>query len=164
MAHRTAVAPPRGEELALVNAEVVLQHGHDLVREGDVLAAVVGPAGVEAVGRHEDGAVAGPGLQVVEAAAGHVVHVSVTPVVSDDDSMSLVAIVVVGQLEDVLSLLAVDCHGLGAGGWRCFAAAGRGRLDGLDGSQKGQSESGDGDHVVEHRAGAWGESRRTVRV
>lgn len=147
MAHRTAVAPAGGEELALVHAEVVLEHGNDLVGEGDVLATVVGPAGVQAVGGNKDGAVTGQLTEAVEATVGNIVHGAITPVVANDDAVLLVAVVVVGQLEDVLSLPAVDGHGLGARGRGRLAAAEGLGLDRLDGGEKGEGEGAEGDHV-----------------
>ncbi len=147
MAHGPAIAPASRKELALVNTKVVLELSHNLVRKGDILAAVVGPPGVQAVGGDKDGAVAGKGPQAVEAAVGHVIHGSVAPVVSEDDPVGLVGVVVAGELENVLSLLAVDRHGLRARRCRRPAAAGRGCLDGLDGGQEGYHESRNGNHV-----------------
>lgn len=147
VAHSPAVAPARRKELALVDTKVVLEQSHNLVREGDVFAAAVGPPGVQTVGGDKDGAVASQRPQAVEAAVRYVVHGSVTPVVSEDNPMGLAAVVVAGQLEDVLPLLAVDRHGLSARRWGRLAAAGRGSLDSLDGSQEGQSESRKGKHV-----------------
>lgn len=145
--HGTAVTPAGSKELALVNAEVVLEHSNNLVGEGDILATVVGPTGVQAVGGNKDGAVTGQLTKTIEATAGNIVHGAITPVVSNDDTVLLVAVVVVGQLEDVLSLPAVDGHGLGARGRGRLAAAGGLGLDRLGGGEEGESEGADGDHV-----------------
>ena len=137
MAHGPAIAPARREELALVDAEVILEHRHNLVRKGDVFAAVVRPPGVQAVWGDKDGAVPRKRPKAVEAAVRHVVHGAVTPVVANDNTVSLVAVVACGQLEDVLPLLAVDCHGLCARRRGRLAAAGRGSVDRLEGAQEG---------------------------
>jgi hypothetical protein len=137
VAHGPAVAPACGEELALVDAEVVLEHGHELVSEGNVFTTAVGPAGVQAVGGNEDGAVTGEGPQAVEAAASNVVHGPITPVVSKDNTVGFAGVIVVGKLENVLPLLAVNVNGLSARRRGVLATAGRGRLDGLSRRQKG---------------------------
>jgi hypothetical protein len=97
--------------LTLINAEVVLKQSYNLVREGNVFAAVVGSPGIQAIRGDKDGAVASQRPQPVEITARYVVHGSVAPVISEDNPVSLVGVVVAGQLEDVLPLLAVDHHG-----------------------------------------------------
>jgi hypothetical protein len=109
--------------LLLVNAKVILGELEHLVGEGDILTTLVGPTSVETVGGDEDGRVASKALETVEATLGNVVHVAITPVVAEDESVRLVVLVVVGKLEDVLALLAVDLHGLGAAGLGSLATA-----------------------------------------
>jgi hypothetical protein len=123
VAHGSTVAPTGSKDLLLVNAKVVLGELEHLVGKGDILTTLVGPASVETVGGNEDGRVTRKALETVEATLGNVVHVTITPVVTENKSVRLVVLVVVGKLEDVLAVLAVDLHGLGAAGLGSLATA-----------------------------------------
>jgi len=123
VAHSTTVAESGSEYLLLINAEVLLGKSKHLVSEGDILAALVSPASVETVGGDEDGRVASQAAKTVVIALDDVAHVSAEPVVAEDEAVGLVVLVVVGQLEGVLAVLAVDLHGLDAAGGRLLATA-----------------------------------------
>jgi hypothetical protein len=123
VAHGSTVAPAGSKDLLLVNAKVVLGKLEHLVGKGDILTTLVGPTSVETVGGNEDGRVTRKALETVEATLGNVVHVTITPVVTENKSVRLVVLVVVGKLEDVLAVLAVDLHGLGAAGLGSLATA-----------------------------------------
>lgn len=115
MAHGSSVTPSSSKDLLLLNAEVGLGKGEDLISELDVLATLVSPASVKTVGGNEDGRGRGGSetLETVEAALSNIVHVAITPVVAKDKSVGLVGLVVLGNLKDVFTVLAVDLHGLG---------------------------------------------------
>lgn len=123
VAHGSSVTPSSGKDLLLFNTEVLLGKVEHLISELDVLATLVGPASVETVGGNEDGGVGSETLKTVEATLGNVVHVAITPVVAKDKSVGLVGVVVPGNLEDELTVLAVDLHVLGAALGRSFATA-----------------------------------------
>lgn len=123
MAHGTTVAEASSKDLLLINAEVLLGKSKHLISEGDILTTLVRPASVETVGSNEDGGVASQVAKTVVTALDDVAHVSAEPVVPEDETMGLVVLVVVGQLEGVLAVLAVDLHGLDAAGGRLLATA-----------------------------------------
>jgi hypothetical protein len=110
VAHSATIAETSSKNLLLINAEVVLGKSEHLISEGDILATLVGPTSVETVGSNEDSRVTSQVLKTVVAALGNVVHVTAEPVVTEDKLVGLVVLVVVGKLEDVLSVLAVDVH------------------------------------------------------
>lgn len=123
MAHGTTIAESGSENLLLINAEVLLGKSKHLISEGDILTTLVGPASVETVGGDEDGRVASQVAKTIVTALDNVAHVSAEPVVAEDETVGLVVLVVVGQLEGVLAILAVDLHGLDAAGGRLLATA-----------------------------------------
>lgn len=104
--------------MGVVDAEVVFDLRADRVEEGDVFAAVVGPALVEAIRGNEDGAVVGEALEAVVRVAAAVdgVHVTTQPVQTEDELVLAAALVALGNAEDVLTLLAIDGDGLLATG------------------------------------------------
>lgn len=123
MGHGSSVGPASSKDLLLINAKVLLGEVEHLIGEGDILTTLVGPSGVKTVGGNEDGRVTSKTLKTVEATLGDVVHVTITPVVTEDKTVRLVGVVVVGNLEDVLSVLAVDLHVLAATAGRLLATA-----------------------------------------
>lgn len=123
MAHGTTIAESGSENLLLINAEILLGKSKHLISEGDVLTTLVSPASVETVGGDEDGRVASQVAKTIVTALDNVAHVSAEPVVAEDETVGLVVLVVVGQLEGVLAILAVDLHGLDAAGGRLLATA-----------------------------------------
>lgn len=123
MAHGTTIAESGSENLLLINAEVLLGKSKHLISEGNILTTLVSPASVETVGSDEDGRVASQVAKTIVTALYNVAHVSAEPVVAEDETVGLVVLVVVGQLEGVLAVLAVDLHGLDAAGGRLLATA-----------------------------------------
>lgn len=140
VAHAAAPAEARGEAGGLVDAEVGLDLLDDGVDEGDVLAAVVGPAGVAAVGSDEDGAALGASRQPVPGldtrAVDDVVHVAAAPVEAKDELMGFARVVSLGHLEDVFAIIDV-VDAVGQGG--LFAATGG--VGCMGGGEEAQGES-----------------------
>ena len=118
--HGTAVTPAHRVDLVIVDAELGLELLPNLVEEGDVLAALVGPAIVQTLRSDEDSAVTGQRSDAVVISVGHVLHGSTEPVGSKDELVRFAAVIVVGQRQDVLSLFPVhsgrECPALQSGG------------------------------------------------
>jgi hypothetical protein len=160
VAHGAAVAEARAEAPVLVDAEVVFDGGDDGAEEGDVLAALVGPAVVEAVGDDEDGA----GRVVDEVGQAVVGHVAALPgddlggvaaegVEGEDEPVRVVVVVVGREPDEVLALLAVDGHAERGGGATAVdeargLAAARGRADGDSRRCREREEGEDGGEEV----------------
>lgn len=123
MAHGTTVTEASSENLLLINAEVLLGKSKHLISKGDILTTLVSPASVETVGSDKDGRVASQVAKAIVTALDDIAHVSAEPVVAEDETVGLVVLVVVGQLEGVLAVLAVDLQGLDAAGGRLLATA-----------------------------------------
>lgn len=123
MAHGTTVTEASSENLLLINAEVLLGKSKHLISEGDVLTTLVSPASVKTVGGDEDGRVASQVAKAIVTALDDVAHISAAPVVAEDETVGLIVLVVVGQLEGVLAVLAVDLQGLDTAGGRLLATA-----------------------------------------
>lgn len=119
--HGAAVAEPSGEPLGGLHAEIGFDSLDELIEEGDVLAALVGPAGVETVGDDKDGGVVGESVEAVVREGAALVDVLAVDdllgaaaelVPGEDELVGKVVVVAVGDLHDVLALLAVDGDGV----------------------------------------------------
>jgi len=117
--HRAAVGEAGGKAQRLLNAEVGFDGSHDAVDEADVLAAAVGPAVADAVRGDEDGAVVARherGQAVVgegaAATVGDLLVVTAESVEGEDEAVGLVGVIVVGETNNVLSVLPVDVGGV----------------------------------------------------
>jgi phage terminase large subunit-like protein len=139
-AHSATVGETKREAEVLVDAEVVLDCLADCVEEGDVFAIGVAPALVESIRSHEDGTLLCKSLEAVVWGAPAVdrVHVTTQPVQTEDEFVGLGVVVVGGDSDDPLALLAVDGHSLGTTfqGWRFPAAC----CTGIDTLQQGAKE------------------------
>ena len=133
--HAAAVAEAGRKAEVGVDAEVVLDCLEELVEEGDILAVGVGPALVQTVGNDEDGGVLGNGLEAVEwknsssigvLAIDNLLGAGAALVPLIDNPIRVVLVVVVRDIDKVVSGLAVDGHRiLLVGDGLGFAAAGR---------------------------------------
>lgn len=120
--HATAITEPGGENLRLVDAELAPDGVEDGIDKSNVTAARVSPAVIDTVGCNENGVVAGESPQTVVVGV-DIVHGAAQPVKAEDEHVTLGAVVVVGQLEDVLPVHAIDVDGLETAAGRVPAAA-----------------------------------------
>jgi len=108
--HAAAVGETSGEARGLVNAEVGFDLLDDGVDERDVCTASVGPAVVNAIWGNEDGGALGESLEAVPdgnaVAVDYIAHGPAKPVKAEDEAVRVARVVVVRDLEGVLT--AVD--------------------------------------------------------
>jgi hypothetical protein len=114
--HAAAVGEASGEALRLVNAEVGLDLLDDGVDEGDVRAATVGPAIINAVGGNEDSRALGESVKAVPfrnaVTVDDITHGASTPVEAKDQTVGVAGVIVVRDLESVLTTINVLNAGL----------------------------------------------------
>ena len=150
--HGPAVAKAGGKRLRLVDAEAVVDLGEDLVDKRDIGAAAVGPPGVEPVGRHKDGRLAGQGPEPVVVRR-HIVHVAAEPVEAEDEAVLARRVVVGRHLQRVLPVADV------------LGPAGRGRLAAARGPRRGGLQQGGGrQHRGDLEEGDHGGTRTRTRT
>lgn len=117
--HAAAVGEASGETLRLVDAKVGLDLLDDGVDEGDVRAATVGPAIVDAIGGNEDGGALGESVEAVPfrdtVAVDDIAHGASTPVEAKDQAVGVAGVIVIRDLESVLATIDVLNAGLEGG-------------------------------------------------
>jgi len=110
--HGAAVAEASREAEARFYAEVGFDGLDELVEEGDVLAALVAPAGVEAVGHDKDGRVVGNGVKSIVGqgaaavgvlAVGNLLGAAAELMPGEDKTVGVLLVVAVRELDDVLA-------------------------------------------------------------
>lgn len=109
--HAATKAEACREARSRVDAEVSLELLDDGVNEGDVLATLVGPAVVEAIGGNEDGAAGSAGFQAVPGldavAVGNIGHATAAPVQAEYQVVGVAVVVVFGHQERVLAAVEI---------------------------------------------------------
>jgi len=109
--HATAVGEPSGEAGPLVDAEVGFDLLDDGVDESDVGASLVGPAVVDAIRSDEDGRALSESLEAVPdrdaVAVDYIAHRATEPMEAKDEAVRVAGVIVVGDLEGVLTTVDV---------------------------------------------------------
>lgn len=136
--HCTSVAETCGEPEVGVDAEIRLDSLHQLVKEGDIFAALISPALIEAIRHDKDSRVVRNSLETIVGqgsalvgvlAVDNLLRTAAELMPGEDQSVGLVLVVVVRNVQEVVSILPVHLHRvlLVREGFRLAAACGVGR-------------------------------------
>lgn len=142
VAHCTTIAETSSKDVALINTQLVENLVKNGVGEGNILSVVVGPSSIQPVGGNEDGRVLGPRLETVVTTANNVAHVTIQPVVADDELVGSVGVVVAWESQGVLAVLAVDVDALNTARGRVLAASCRTGFSQRDADSADEGEDG----------------------
>lgn len=123
VAHGTTITEASGEDVLLVNTKLIIQLSQHSFGKGNIFTSIISPTSVEAIGSNKDGRILRLLLKTIVSSTNNIAHVSIEPVVADDELVLGVGVVVLGHGEGVLSLSAVDADLFDAARGRVLAAS-----------------------------------------